>query len=1477
MKRKRKKPPKAKRDSSAEIQKPDRPAERRRPTPLSSQKGEEPIIPIVGIGASAGGLEAFTKLLNKIPPDTGLGFVLVPHLDPERESALAQILGRDSSLPVCEANNMMRVEADHVYIIAPNTSMSLAQGRLQLEPRQPDGHQQRTIDVFFNSLAHEQRDRAMGVILSGTASDGTMGLEAIKAEGGITFAQDESAKYNSMPSNAIASGCVDFVLPPDDIAKELVRIAKHLNSHEVPGIGGFNGDVESGAVQQERADATRPTGEEGRSRRIPMGTRLGAEAGGADRTSGNDAGNGSNTILLLLRKHAGVDFSQYKPNTIQRRIARRMVLRGHRTLRDYHSFLQDNPKELDALYADILISVTSFFRNQDTFDTLARRIIPDLIGQRDDKPCRVWVPGCSTGQEAYSIAMTFMEAMDQAPHPRRIQIFATDLNENLLETARRGSYLKALVHDVSPERLRRFFRQQDGHYRVIKTLRDMVIFARQNLFADPPFSQIDLISCRNVLIYLEPSLQKRAISTFHYALNPGGYLLLGASESIGSVTNLFEPVDRKHKLYLKKAAPTSAYHFPVPRSHGERREADQSRQGARLLPTGGEPGRSDMFHGELNVQREADRIMITRFAPPAVLIDAGCQILQFRGATDAYLEPPRGRASFDLLKMAREGLMAPLRAAINQVKKDNAVAHRDHVRVQQNGRTRMVNVKVVPLKHVKERCFLVVFEDVAEAPGPARPSRAAKAPRPSARESRRLAELEQDFTDTREYLQSIQEQHEAANEELQASNEEVQSANEELQSLNEELETSKEELESANEELTTVNEEMANRNAELTRLNADWLNLQNSITLPVVVLGRDLIIRRFSAQAETLFGLRGTDVGRPIASIRHNLMWDEREGGRAEQQEPGIMAGSECHAFEAGDVPLDVESVTAEVIATVRAREFEVCSAGNTWHLMRVRPYLTLDNKVDGAVLVLTEITDLKRCQREADRARVYAEAIIETGREPLLVLDGALRVERANRAFYRTFEVLPAETIGHPLHELGNHQWDSPDLRGLLEDIVSRGSRLVDFEITRYFERLGLRTMLLNASQLEADVSGSSSRILLAVEDITLRRRSENQLRMLTNELTLAEQRERRRVASELHDYLAQLLALGMIKLTQVKQQTGATPTLEVIDDLTMLLDQALTYTRSLVAQLSPPILNMFGLSTALKWLAEQMQPRGLFLTVEVEDLSLSFSEDHALLLFHSVRELLLNVVKHAGTKHAKLAMTTTEGTLRIRVSDEGVGFDVAAAMSPSAADEQTSPVPCFGLFSIRERMSAMGGRFELVSRPGEGTQAILIVPLPSKEHSESSGHDLSRERTQESPHSSGTASKAAEDASHAKKPIRILLVDDHAMVREGLRTMLEGYEDMEVVGEAGDGVQAVEAIDRCRPTVVVMDINMPNMNGIDATVQIKTRDPDVVVIGLSVQANAIAHEEMLRAGAATLISKEVAVEELHQTIRRILKAPLS
>ncbi len=963
------------------------------------------LFPIVGVGASAGGLEAFKLLLNALPPDTGMGFVLVQHLSPTHESALAEILSRATRMPVKEVRDEPTVEPNHVYVIPPNRCMDIVGGVLKLAPREKAGNL-RVVDHFFRALAEDRQHQAIGVVLSGTASDGTLGLEAIKAEGGITFAQDDSAQQQGMPHSAIASGCVDLVLPPDAIARELVRIARH--PYAVP-----------------EASAREPDNEPKLDK-----------------------------VLQLLHRATGVDFSQYKFNTLYRRITRRMVLQKLDDLKDYVGFLQRNPVEVEALYSDILISVTSFFRNPEAFEALTTKVFPRLLDKRArHEAVRIWTLGCSTGQESYSVAMAFAEFAESQGSTVPLQFFATDLSQDSIETARAGVYPKDIAQDVSPERLRRFFVEVEGHYRIAKSIRDTCVFSRHNLLADPPFSRLDLVSCRTLLIYLEPVLQQKVVPTLHYALKPSGFLWLGTSETIGGFRHLFEPLDVKQKIYAKKPGPHGA-HFPLP--HGAAARAPFVPVAA--PPVGPAPG----------LHREADRLLLNRFAPPSVLVSADLEILQYRGDTGSFLAPAPGKASLNLPKMLREGLWVGVRAALQRAGKAGKPAREEGLRVKSNGGWREVAVEVVPLEGSdghdgggKHGGFLVLFHEPGQ---PTAVDAAATVDnvytaQPPAEVDRDNARLTQELAATREYLQSVIEQQEIANEELQSSNEEVQSANEELQSINEELETSKEEIQSSNEELATVNDELNNRNAELNRVNSDLVNVLGSVQMPIVLVGPDLRVRRFTPASEKLLNLTSSDIGRSLAHLKLGL-----DGAPA------------------------LEPLLQEVLDTVSNRELQVSDQRGVRHVLRLRPYRTLDNKVDGVVMMLVDV-DLLR------RAHEYVQSIVATVREPLLVLDAKLRVQTASESFYRTFGVERDGTEGRLLHELGNGQWNLPKLRALLEAVLSRDHPFNDFEVQGDFERIGKRTMLLNARQL-LHLDDRSPAVLLAIEDVTERRNAEEVLR---------------------------------------------------------------------------------------------------------------------------------------------------------------------------------------------------------------------------------------------------------------------------------------------------------------------------------------------------------------------------------------------
>ncbi len=1263
--------------------------------------------PIVGIGASAGGLQAFTELLEHLPPNTGMGFVLVQHLDPAHPSALTQLLARATSMPVREVSDNLPVRPNHVYVIPPNTAMVIAHGRLKLQPRPQTAGAHRPIDFFLESLARDRCERAIGIILSGTASDGTLGLEAIRAESGICFAQDESAKYDSMPRSAVAAGCVDFVLSPENIAKELAHIARHPHL--------MVGGPRPAEKAEEEAETPLPAAGRGRPRSE-------AQAG-----AGEGAENSSKKILLLVRGHSAVDFSLYKASTIQRRIHRRMVLNNLTTLDVYAGMLRGNAKELDALYSDLLISVTSFFRNPEAFEILKRAVFPRLIQERRDGPIRAWVAGCSTGKEAYSLAMAFTEVSDRVAHARKLQIFATDLNETLLDRGRAGLYAKSMVQDVAPERLRRFFVEEDGGYRVSKSLREMIIFARQNLLIDPPFSRMDLISCRNLLIYLQPGLQMKVLPTFHYALKPNGVLFLGASESLGALKGLFEPIERKHKIYFKKSGLTPAVplHF-VPRHPATKTE----------IPIPKLPSPPEGWPLETNAQREADRVALNRYAPTGVLVNAELQVLQFRGDTSPYLKPPAGRASFNVLKMAREGLMLPLRAALNKAKKGHKAVHRDNVRVNENGQTRTANLEVVPLKNLKERCYLIFFRETtgpgrlkagrgeAEAtPGgddrgvlkPFKMAEGSPAPlaeragvrRELAAAHRRIAELEREQAETRDYLQSIQEQHDAANEEIQASNEEVTSANEELQSINEELETSKEELESANEELTTVNEEMANRNVALHQLNGDLVNLQKSTNLAFVLLGRDLTIRRFTSEAEKLFNLLAADVGRPLSALRPNL-----------------------------DVP-DLEGLIVEVIDTVREATREVRDKDGHWYWLRVRPYLSLDNKVDGAVLVVVDIDALKRTEQAIKEARAYAEAVIRTVPDPLIVLSADLRIHSANDAFYNLFKVSPVETEGRSLFELGNGHWNIPKLRELLEVLIPQNEFFNDFEASHDFERIGRRIFLVNGRVLK-EAEGRPTMILLGIQDITERKWTEEALARSQQELqqhaeglekTVADRtvalretvheleafsysishdlraplRAMNNFAQILHDsYTAQLDATGRDYLQRISAAAAR---------LDRLIQDVLNYTRVLGAQVPVILLDLDKLVRVLVESYPDWQPPQVDIQIEG---TLPPVLGHEGFLTQCVSNLLDNAIKFvAPGVQPRIRIWAEPGETRVRINfqDNGVGiaaenrsriFRMFERIHPAAEYEGTG----IGLTIVRKAVERMGGKVDFESEPGQGSK---------------------------------------------------------------------------------------------------------------------------------------------------------------------------
>jgi two-component system CheB/CheR fusion protein len=868
----------------------------------STQPKERAPFRIVGIGASAGGLKAVTTLLRQLSANSGMAFVVIQHLDPTHSSALPSLLQRTTAMPVTEAKDGMPVEANCVYAIPPNRTIRLAKRRIKVSPRAAEREVHMPINHFLESLAEEGTSRSVAVILSGNGSDGTRGACAIKEAGGVTFAQDEkSAKYGAMPASAVASGCVDFVMPPEDIAKKLLKLA--------------------GRPSSMAASARTPAPDRPRTEEQAFGQ-----------------------IVELLRQRSGVDFTHYKRATLDRRIQRRMGLRSIFTVRGYAEYLRLHPAETHALFSDILIHVTGFFRDADVFAVVKKKVFPRLLkGRNPIAPLRIWVPGCSSGEEVYSMAIALMEFLADRKQTFPVQFFGTDVNLATIEQARAGFYPDGVVADVSPDRLQRFFTRSDGGYLINKSIRELCVFARQNVVADPPFPNLDLISYRNLLIYLGQELQRKVFPVFHYALQPNGFLLLGASETTGTRADLFALVDKPCRIYAKKAA-----------------------RNRPALPIG--------------------------FFPPARKSEA----------------PPIG-----------------------------AVGAQNSPAVPET----QEQVDRAPVAHF----------DAAGAAGP----EAGKASSVGPDENTELARLREELSALRGSLRATIEEQDATNEELRSANEEIMSSNEELQSTNEELENTKEEMQSANEELTTLNDELENRNAEMGSVNNDLHNLMASVNIPVVMVGPDLCIRRFTTCAEKILNLTAADMGSPITDAKLKV------------KVPGL------------------DKHIADVIDSLQTRQIEVKDHQGHWWSVRIRPYKTTDLKIDGAVVAFVDIDLFKMCMERTIGDREYAEAVINTVHEPVVVLDHNLIVEMANGPFYKMFKVRAKDTLNRSIYELGNGQWGIPKLRSLLEDILPHNASFEDFVVERTFPTIGRRRMSLNARRL-ARGGKNPPMILLAIEDVT-------------------------------------------------------------------------------------------------------------------------------------------------------------------------------------------------------------------------------------------------------------------------------------------------------------------------------------------------------------------------------------------------------
>ena len=851
-------------------------------------------IHIVGIGASAGGLAALEEFFAQTPPHSGLAYIVVQHLDPTKKALLAELLQRVTPLRVREVAAQLEIEPDCVYVIPPNTELSVIHGKLHLEaPGEPRG-MRLPVNVLFSSLARDQGERAVAVVLSGMGSDGTLGLQAIKAMGGLTLAQQpDSAQFDAMPKNAIDTGCVDIVATPAEMPARILAYLAQI-THE----------VQLSAPHAHHAET-----------HAPDNAAISAAPAAANPTSAGQL----ESIFDLLQQRTRHDFSQYKSSTVYRRIERRMAIYGLATIALYVDFLRQNPQEIDLLFKELLIGVTSFFRDAAVWQHLADVALPDLLARRAQQPkLRAWVVGCSTGEEAYSLAIVFAETVHRLPQYRdhRLQIFASDLSPDAIATARRGEYPATIGADVSASRLAQFFTEHEGHFRINKVIRDSVLFAEQDVVLDPPFTKLDLLSCRNLMIYFDASLQRRLLPLFHYSLRPSSVLLLGSSETVGQFSRLFAPIDIKLRLYLRQDNdPGASPNFllnSLPARSSKHKEPP-------LASTNSPTQTGD------NLQKAADQILLQMHAPPAVVVNSAGDIVYISGRTGKYLEPAAGKANWNFHAMVRDGLRESIADALSESTTTGAVVHLRGLQVQVPDGVQRVDVTVQPLADpaALQDMVMIVFRDVAASP----PSRRRKSQ--TALEAAHEVELQH----CRNEIYALREETRASKEELQSANEELQSTNEELQSTNEELTTSKEEMQSMNEELQTINAEMQTRLDDLALAQSDLKNLLNSTDIAILFLDQGLNVRRYTDRAAKVINLRDSDVGRPLSDLTTTLEYPT------------------------------LHEDTLETLRTLLFSEKQIHSTDGRWYSVRIMPYRRLDNMIDGAVITFVDITATKELE----------------------------------------------------------------------------------------------------------------------------------------------------------------------------------------------------------------------------------------------------------------------------------------------------------------------------------------------------------------------------------------------------------------------------------------------------------------------------------------------------------------------------------
>ena len=1325
---------------------------------------------VVGFGASAGGLEAVTEVLTHLPADCGMALVLVQHLDPKHDSMLTNLLARSTAMPVFQVTDGMRLEPNRVYVIPPNANLVISDGALHLKPR-PIG-QHMPIDSFFRSMASTQGANAVGVILSGNASDGTLGLKAIKEAGGITFAQEPgSARFDGMPRSAISSNIVDFVLPPQGIAEELMRLQQH------PYLSRPNVVEEGATAGDERA---------------------------------------FQDLFAQLRSATGVDFNLYKPGTLRRRVLRRMALQKIDHLGRYLAYIRQNREELTALFQDILINVTAFFREPVTFDALKAQIFPRIFEDKtSEHPVRVWVPGCATGEEVYSITIALLEYMRETGKEIPLQVFGTDLSDAALDKARSGVYPESIAADVSPERLRKFFARVNSSYQIARGVRDNCIFARQNVTKDPPFSKLDLILCRNVLIYLGPPLQGAVMRLFHYALQPGGYLVLGLSESIGQAGHLFEWIDKKVRIYARKPASIAlAADLGVYHEH----------HGTPALHVAAPPM-------ALNVHRKVDQLLLARYSPSAIVIDKTLRIVEFRGHTENFLEHTPGEASLNLLKMSPSAIGIEVQKLLRRVRTGDATVKGKPISVSSQGQMHSIQLSVNPI-HLEgaETQYLVIMEKVLTG------SRTPNLREPAAAnaQAERIKDLEQELAMTREALQAVIEEQEAGTEELKSANEEVQSSNEELQSTNEELLTAKEELQSTNEELTTVNEEMHGRNMELQQANNDLLNLLSSVNIPILMLSSDLRIRRFTPQAEKLFSLLATDAGRPINDLRLKIT-----------------------------IP-DLPALCHEVLENLTAKDREVQDADGCIYSMSVRPYRTAENRIEGVVLSLFDVTERKH-SAEARYRRLF-----EAASDGIVIADAASgKIVDLNPFVTKLF--------GFPRARLVNEKfWKSPLFRDtpIDESVLAqlRGGNFLQRTITIPTE---------GGQQIEAEVvcnvyaEGERKVVQFNIRDISARKKAEARLRREEEQARQTEKLEAvgRLAGGVAHDFNNLLTAiLGACGVLN-EQLEESHPGHHLLSQITEVAERASLLTKQLLAfgrrdTLQPTVLNVNETMARIQQLLSAMLPKDIDLVLELQARTGLVRADRG-----QLEQAIFNLVTNARDaipKTGRITVRTGEAAIRnesvqshpdvpegdyvtLSVKDTGTGMEaetVARLFEPFFSTKPRGEGAGMGLSTTHNIVQEAGGYISVSTVLGAGSTFTVYLPRVEGDALE----------------------EAAAETSPAGGNETILVVDDEPAILGIAKLSLErlGYRVMTASSGSAAIRMATEHPEKI--DLMVTDVVMPQMSGREVAFHLAPQRPDMKVLYMSGHTEAaIVYHGVLQDRAAFL-PKPFTLPVLAGKVREVL-----